>query len=146
MNVRLNASYSHQVYDDHERNWQLAFQAHSRHSKFEREWRKAKMKNHKNSWHKINEKETRIQDALRRHMIAQKRIRKCTETATKIQEERLNSAWMQTEQIDSCRQKSMIVDYFIHREDTHVLDSICSDKFSNFYSVSTTFLSRSISL
>ncbi len=149
MNVRLNASYSHWVYNDHKRNWQLAFQAHSRHSRhsrFEWEWRKAEMKNHKNSWHETDEKEIRIQDALKRYMIAQKQIRNCTETATKIQEKRSSSAWMQTEQINLCKQKSMIVDYFIHKEDIHVLNSIYSDKFSNFYSVSTTFLSRLISL
>ncbi len=79
-------------------------------------------------------------------MTAQKWIRKCTETASRIWEERLSSAWMQIEQIDLCRQESMIIDYFVCKEDTYVLDSNCSDKFSNFYSVSTTFLSRSISL
>lgn len=138
VNVRLNASYSYRVYDDHERNRQLAFQAHNRHCRFEREWREAEMRNHKNSWQEMNERETRIQDALRRHMTAQKRVRKCTETVTRIREKRSSSAWMQTGQTGSCRHGSMIVDYFVRREDTHVLDFICSDKFSNFYSVSTT--------
>ncbi len=79
-------------------------------------------------------------------MVAQKRIRKRTGTAMEIRGERSSSAWMQTGQTDSCKQGAMIVDYFVRREDTHVLDSICSDKFPNFYFVSTTFLSRSISL
>jgi len=104
------------------------------------------MGNHKDSWHETDEEGARIQGALGRHMAAQKRIRKRTGTATGIRGERPSSAWMHTGQTGSCRQGPVIVGYFVRREDTHVFDSICSDKFPIFYSVSTTFLPRPVSL
>lgn len=53
---------------------------------------------------------------------------------------RLNVAIRQIRKIGTCKQESIIFDYFARNEDAHVLHSIQGNKLLNFYFVSTTFL------